>query len=140
MTMAEGRLLSLRLLLAALCVPLLLLTGAFGAEVKPALSPEEKLRLGEMMYRQGVLPSGEPMKAFVSGDVPVEGTSFTCVSCHLRSGLGSIEGAVVTTPTNGRLLYQPRKPFVPGAEFVPSIANYAKNLPERPDITRLRLR
>jgi ABC-type branched-subunit amino acid transport system substrate-binding protein len=135
MTMAEGRVLSLRLLLAALCVPLLLLTGAFGAEVKPALSPEEKLRLGEMMYRQGVLPSGEPMKAFVSGDVPVEGTSFTCVSCHLRSGLGSIEGEVVTTPTNGRLLYQPRKPFVPGAEFVPSIANYAKNLPERPAYT-----
>lgn len=109
--------------------------GAFGAEEKTALSSHETLRLGERMYRDGILPSGAPMKAFVSGDVEVDGTSFTCVSCHLRSGLGSVEGEVVTTPTNGRILYQPRKPFVPGSEFIPSISNYAKNLPERPAYT-----
>jgi hypothetical protein len=116
----------------------LLVTGVCGASAgaqKAAPSAEEVQRLGDRMYRDGILPSGEPMKAFVSGDVPVEGTSFTCVSCHLRSGLGSIEGEVITTPTNGRILYQPRKPFVPGSEFVPSISNYAKNLPERPAYT-----
>lgn len=115
-----------------LCSPL----SAFGASSPSGpSSKEEMIRLGERMYRTGILPSGSPVKAYVSGDVPVDGTSFTCVSCHLRSGLGSIEGEVVTPPTNGRILFQPRKPFIPGSEFVPSYSNYAKYLPERPAYT-----
>ncbi len=106
------------------------------AETTQQASPTaETIRLGERMYREGILPSGEPMKAFVSGDVPVSGTDFTCVSCHLRSGLGSFEGTVVTPPTNGRILYQPREPYIKGAEFVPYIHNYAVYLPVRPAYT-----
>lgn len=117
---------------------LLLLVGAprsYGAAEEPALSAEEIHRLGERMYREGILPSGEPMKAFVSGDVPVSGTSFTCVSCHLRSGLGSIEGEVSTPPTNGRILYLPREPYIKGYEHVPSFHNYAVYFPVRPAYT-----
>jgi hypothetical protein len=106
------------------------------AEPAPAaISAARVQELGERMYRQGVLPSGKPMKAFVSGDVPVDGTSFTCVSCHLRSGLGSVEGEVITPATNGRILYQERKPYIKGAVHVPAIHNYAVYLPERPAYT-----
>lgn len=119
--------------LLTLLLVLLSLSPALAAPVLP--SAEEIERLGAKMYRDGLLPNGEVMKAFVSDDVPVDGTAFTCVSCHLRGGLGSVEGEVITPPTNGRVLYQERKPFIKGSEFVPSIANYAKYLPERPAYT-----
>src|SRR5512135_3060054 len=91
-------------LFAVLCMAVLQifvwLPDALGEPLKPSPSREEKLRLGERMYREGILPSGEPMQAFVKGDMPVPGTAFTCVSCHQRSGLGSVEGGVSTPATN----------------------------------------
>ncbi|MGB3210383.1 MAG: ABC transporter substrate-binding protein [Desulforhopalus sp.] len=76
--------------------------------IPPAgLSTEEALRLGEVMYRKGMLPSGEPMVGFVQGDIEVSGPILTCANCHMRSGLGSYEGGVTTLPTNGAKLYAP---------------------------------
>jgi len=109
--------------------------GASKEQANKSYSLQEKLRLGERMYREGILPSGQVMRAFVIGDVPVDGAAFSCVSCHLRSGLGSFEGTVVTPPTNGRILYQPREPYVKGSEFIPYIHNYAVYLPVRPAYT-----
>jgi hypothetical protein len=59
------------------------------------------------MYQEGILPSGFPMRASVKGDVPAEGTMFSCVSCHLRSGMGSVEGTIVARPISGPKLYAP---------------------------------
>ena len=73
----------------------------------PGLSQEETLRLGERIYRDGILPSGEPTTATVPGGISVEGSMFSCVSCHLRAGLGSLEGEILTPPTNGNVLYKP---------------------------------
>ena len=130
LTELRKRLLIFSLLLA------LLLPGASLVLAAPAdLTPAQIQELGERMYREGVLPSGEIMQAYVSGDVPVDGSAFTCVSCHLHSGLGSIEGEVTTPPTNGRILYEPREPYIKGFEHVPSYSNYAKYLPVRPAYT-----
>ena len=109
----------LLLTIAGQCIPFffllfLFIQPAVGAEGKPevakppaGLSTEEALRLGEAMYRKGVLPSGEPMTGFVQGDIEVKGQMLTCANCHMRSGLGSFEGQVNTLPTNGDKLYIP---------------------------------
>jgi hypothetical protein len=98
----------------AICLVLFIIMGvpaSMGAPVKPADTSEESHRLGELMYREGLLPSGGPMEAIIKGDIPVTGTAFTCVSCHLRSGLGSKEGNVFTPPTNGAYLFNPLLPI-----------------------------
>lgn len=85
------------------------------AALPPAgLSRESALSLGEAMYRRGELPSGESLQAFVQGDILVDGSMFSCDSCHMRSGLGSVEGTVLTPPTNGAVLF---KPFKSGHAF-----------------------
>lgn len=102
------------------------------------LPREEIVRLGENMYRQGILPSGKVMEAYIRGDVEVDSTAFSCSSCHLRAGIGSVEGGVVTPPTNGVKLYQPyQRP--PSLDDIPDKASryvYAKTVAERPAYTR----
>jgi hypothetical protein len=71
------------------------------------LSFEEAMRLGETMYRKAVLPSGKDMEATVQEDLKLSGDMVTCSKCHMRSGLGSYEGLVLSTPTNGSKLYVP---------------------------------
>lgn len=90
------------------------------------------------MYREGLLPSGAPMPAFIREDVEVDSSAFSCSSCHLRAGFGSFEGGVVTPPTTGNKLYKPyRRP--PSLNDIPDKAGrsvYDKTVVERPAYTR----
>ncbi|HEX9011683.1 MAG TPA: ABC transporter substrate-binding protein [Holophagaceae bacterium] len=88
----------------ALAVGLILSAGSRGEATKR--SRAQILALGERMYREGILPSGEPLQGVVKGDVPVSGAAFTCRNCHLRSGMGSYEGGVSTPPITAAKLFQ----------------------------------
>jgi cytochrome oxidase Cu insertion factor (SCO1/SenC/PrrC family) len=65
--------------------------------------------LGRKIYREGVLPSGKPVRAVVQGDVRVEGGQLNCANCHRRSGFGSSEGAAFVPPVTGSFLFDPKE-------------------------------
>ncbi len=84
----------------------LVLLGAVGAMAAATPDPE-RLELGQRMYREGILPSGERMRAVIRGDIAVTGEQVICGSCHRRSGFGSSEGNEVTPPVTRAYLYAP---------------------------------
>lgn len=79
---------------------LLLAHGALAAEPADSLA-------GQSIYREGRLPSGEPVHATVQNGVALAGAAAACVNCHRRSGLGGSEGQVNIRPIAGRLLFAP---------------------------------
>ena len=84
-----------------------LLTGCDSAKLENAAEDAADPDDGRRMYRDGLLPSGEPMTAIVAGDVPVLGTQFSCESCHGRSGMGAAEGQYIVPPIAGQFLFAP---------------------------------
>ena len=100
---------------------------------------DRALKLGADMYRKGVLPSGATMKATVQGDIELDGAMSTCMNCHLRSGLGSLEGGVLSPATNGAKLYAPlRDPYdIPGSAMKRSMFNGARPAYNRDTLARL---
>ncbi|RUM38662.1 MAG: hypothetical protein DSY58_01850 [Desulfobulbus sp.] len=69
----------------------------------------EQIELGQQIYRQGRLASGEAVEAYVMGDMKVLGTQFACLNCHGRSGMGGAEGKTFTLAINPAALFTPRK-------------------------------
>lgn len=102
------------------------------------LSQAEIIKHGERMYREGLLPSGNLMDAYIRGDVAVDSSAFSCSSCHLRAGLGSFEGGVITPPTTGKKLYGPyrRPPSLGDTADQAGRFIYAKTVQERPAYNR----
>lgn len=129
----------------AFMASVLFITALIGASSCPAasiipdnLSQAEIVRLGERMYRDGILPSGKLMNAVIRDDVEVDSSAFSCSSCHLRAGLGSFEGGVATPPTTGNKLYKPyhRPPSLGDTKDSAGRFIYAKTIIQRPAYTR----
>jgi hypothetical protein len=63
---------------------------------------------GEAIYRQGILPSGQPVTAEREPDLKISGADAACSNCHRRSGLGELEGRISIPPISGPYLFHPR--------------------------------
>jgi hypothetical protein len=61
-----------------------------------------------MLYRRGLLASGEPVRATREAGATLLGADAACSSCHRRSALGSIEGKITIPPIAGPYLFAPR--------------------------------
>lgn len=61
---------------------------------------------GEMVFRQGMLPSGALLRGNREAGVFVEGESAACINCHRRSGLGSFAGQIAIPPIIGKYLFR----------------------------------
>ena len=60
---------------------------------------------GKRIYRDGLLPSGAPLRGMVQNGVELSGGDAACAKCHRRSGLGGGEGQNTIRPIAGRLLF-----------------------------------
>jgi hypothetical protein len=68
---------------------------------------DEAVEFGRRIYMEGMLSSGEPLKAIVNGDVEITGDFVVCGECHRKSGLGASEGQSVAPPVVGAILFEP---------------------------------
>ncbi len=68
-----------------------------------AVAPDD--RAGKDIYQRGVLGSGAPLEGIREGGLVTTGADAACVSCHQRSGLGSVEGRVSMPPVTGEYLF-----------------------------------
>lgn len=100
------------LLLAALSV-----VPCIAAAQAPSGSADaDALAVGQRIYREGVLPSGQPLQGAGPAGVLLSGKAAACVTCHRRSGYGSSEGPVEVRPITGHALFGSRvAPIAPGS-------------------------
>ncbi len=82
--------------------PLLVLT-LLSAVIRTSASTSSP---GEALYRQGILPSGKPLRGERQGGGLVQGTDAACVNCHRRSGFGDVEGRIVIPPITAKYLFR----------------------------------
>lgn len=69
------------------------------------LSQKDSLEAGKHIYREGLLPSGQPLEAIVQGNLRLVGDQAACVNCHRRSGFGTSEGGLTARPVTGPALF-----------------------------------
>jgi hypothetical protein len=71
----------------------------------PELSPDA--RIGEGIYRSGILADGSPLLGVRIDGVQAAGPKAACINCHRASGMGGTEGNVLVPPVAGSILTAP---------------------------------
>ena len=88
---------------------LLVVATATAAPVQAA--DDALVETGWRIYHEGILPNGQPLVATRPEGLMLEGRYAACVTCHRRSGMGSIEGlgkaAILVPPVAGPVLFAP---------------------------------
>src|SRR5207244_12054743 len=84
-----------------------------GGAIAPRTSSPE---LGERLYREGQLASGEPLRGEREGATALLGRDAACAQCHRRSGLGTVEGRIVIPPITGHFLFHPGERIAPESQ------------------------
>jgi hypothetical protein len=102
-----------------------------------AAATSADLTTAQALFRNGVLPSGTPLKGSREGGGSVVGKNAACASCHRRSGLGMAEGRIVTPSITGHYLFNPGERPMPEGESSP-IAAAAYNRARYTDATLAR--
>ena len=93
-----------------------------GGSLSVAAASGDRSAAAQGLYRNGVLPSGTPLKGTREGGASVVGKNAACASCHRRSGLGMAEGRIVTPSITGHYLFNPGERPVPEGESSPLAA------------------
>jgi hypothetical protein len=92
---------------------------------------------GRLIYEDGVLPNGEPLRAVRPEGFVMEGMHAACVTCHRRSGMGSVEGSIDSTilvpPVSGPVLFAPAR-F--SASYLDDSHHYVPNEAWKRSLTR----
>lgn len=77
----------------------------FAISAKTPVADTNQIEIGRRIYMEGILPSGKPLLGKRLNSVQVEGATAACESCHRRSGMGGLEGNIVSPPISGRFLF-----------------------------------
>ena len=101
-------------------MPALLLACNLAQAASPATTATDLVEMGRRIYREGLLPSGEPLRGVGQVGIKLAGKDAACINCHRRSGYGSSEGPVEVRPITGPALFGERvAPLVPGSRLLP---------------------
>jgi len=73
-----------------------------------AAADANQLAIGQRIYREGVLPSGQRLSGMGPANVRLSGSDAACTTCHRRSGYGSSEGLIEVRPITGPSLFGSR--------------------------------
>lgn len=69
------------------------------------IAAESLVEQGRRIYEAGILPDARMLRGTRAGQMTVEGPLAACVSCHRRSGMGTVEGNLQIQPVNASFLF-----------------------------------